>query len=198
MWNSGRPCTKVSSGVHCHASANASMSAAMARRLTRTPFGGPVVPEVYMISAVASGGGSVIAVPRTRVQPHRDVRQARRLVGPLPQPHLGTRVGEDVSPFGSADVGGHRNHRHPGDQAAGDGQHGGGRRRGEHRDPVRTADALGHRRRGADEVAAAEHGTVDAHRVADVGAARDRRGVQRGQKHASEATRNGSAYLARG
>ena len=58
MWNSGSPCTRVSSGVHCHASASASMSAAMARRLIRTPFGGPVVPEVYMISAVASGGGS--------------------------------------------------------------------------------------------------------------------------------------------
>ena len=58
MWNNGRPCTRVSSGVHCHASANASMSAATARLLSTTPFGGPVVPEVYMISAVASGGGS--------------------------------------------------------------------------------------------------------------------------------------------
>ena len=34
------------------------MSAAMARRLSSTPFGGPVVPEVYMTIAVASGDGS--------------------------------------------------------------------------------------------------------------------------------------------
>ena len=151
-----------------------------------------------MISAVASGGGSAIAMPRAGVQPHRDVRQALGVVGPLPQPRLCARVGEDVPPFGRADVGGHRNHRHTGDQAAGHGQHGRRGRGGQHRHPLRAADPLGHRRRGADEVAAAQHGAVDAHRVADVGAVGDRRGVQRGQQHASEATRTGSAYWARG
>jgi hypothetical protein len=45
-WYSGSPCTRVSSGVHCHASASMSMSAATARLLTTTPLGGPVVPEV--------------------------------------------------------------------------------------------------------------------------------------------------------
>ena len=124
------------------------------------------------------------------MQPDRDMRQALGVVGPLAQPHLGSGVGDDVPPFGRADVGGNGNHRHTGDQAAGDGQRGGGGRGGQHRRPLRTADAFGHRSGGADEVAAAEHGAVDAHRVADVGTAGDGRGVQRGQQHASEATRS--------
>ena len=57
-WNSGSPCTSTSSGVHAHASASASMSAASARRLSSTPLGGPVVPEVYITRPVASGDGS--------------------------------------------------------------------------------------------------------------------------------------------
>ena len=102
------------------------------------------------------------------------------LVGLLPQPRLRAGVGEDVAAFGRADVGGHRNHRHTGDQAAGDGQHGRRGRGGQHRDPVRAADPFGHRGRGADEVAAAQHGAVDAHRVGDVGARpRRRRGSAR-------------------
>ena len=94
-----------------------------------------------------------------------------------------------MPPFGGADVGGHRDDRHAGDQAAGHRQHGRRGRGGQHRHPLRAADPLGHRRRGADEVAAAEHGAVDAHRVTDVGPVGDCRGVQRGQQHASEATR---------
>ena len=35
------------------------MSAAIARLLSTTPFGGPVVPEVYMMNAVESAAGSV-------------------------------------------------------------------------------------------------------------------------------------------
>ena len=145
-----------------------------------------------MISAVASGGGSAIAVPRPGVQPHRDVRQAVGLVGPLPQPRLRAGVGEDVAAFGRADVGGHRDDGHAGDQATGDRQHRGRGRRGQHRHPLRAADPLGHRRRGADQVAAAQHGAVDAHRVADIGAGGDGRGVQRGQQHAKEVTRRRS------
>ena len=45
-------------GVHCHASASPSRSAATARRDSTTPFGSPVVPDVYMISAVESAAGS--------------------------------------------------------------------------------------------------------------------------------------------
>ncbi len=63
------------------------------------------------------------------------------------------------------------------------------RRRGQHRHPPRAADPFGHRRRGTDEVAAAQHGAVDAHRVADIGSGGHGRGIQRGQQHASEATR---------
>ena len=57
-WNKGRPCTSVSSGDHCQAWAKASRSAATARRDSTTPFGRPVVPDVYMISAVESAEGS--------------------------------------------------------------------------------------------------------------------------------------------
>ena len=140
-WNSGSPCTRVSSGVHCHASASASMSAAIARRLSTHALGRP-----GRAGGVHDQRGGVrrrfgVAVPRTRVQPYRDVRQALRFVGPLAQPRLRTGVGEDVSPFGRADVGGHRDDRHPGDQAAGDGQH--GRRRSAWRAPRPAA----HRRR---------------------------------------------------
>ena len=60
-WNSGRPCTNVSVGDHCHASAKPSRSAATARRDSTTPLGRPVVPEVYMINAVESAAGSAPA-----------------------------------------------------------------------------------------------------------------------------------------
>ncbi len=114
----------------------------------------------------------------------------------LPQPGFGAGVGEDVPPFGGADIAGHRNHRYTGDQAAGYRQHGGRGGLGQHGHPLRATDPFGHRRRGADEVASAERGAVDAHRVIDVGPVGDGRGVQRGQQHVSEATRTGSAYLA--
>ena len=83
----------------------------------------------------------------------------------------------------------------PGDQAAGDGEHRRGGGRGEHGDPLRAADAFGHRGRGADEVAAAQRRSVDAHRVGEVVSGGDGRGVQRGQQHASEATASRSAIL---
>ena len=57
-WNSGRPCTSVSSGVHCHASASPSRPAAMARRDSTTPFGAPVVPDVYIDQRRRVVGGS--------------------------------------------------------------------------------------------------------------------------------------------
>jgi len=53
-----QPCASTSSGVHAHADANASRSAATAARDNRTPFGAPVVPLVYKINATASGLGS--------------------------------------------------------------------------------------------------------------------------------------------
>lgn len=45
-WNSGSPCTRTSSPVHCQASASASSVVAIARRGMTAPLGGPVVPEV--------------------------------------------------------------------------------------------------------------------------------------------------------
>ena len=45
-WNSGSACVSVSSAVHSQAAASASRFEAIARRDSRTPFGGPVVPEV--------------------------------------------------------------------------------------------------------------------------------------------------------
>jgi hypothetical protein len=102
-----------------------------------------------------------------------------------------------VAAFGGADVRGHRHDGDPGDQAAGDGQHRRRGRRGQYGDPVRARDTFGHRGRGADEIAAAEHCAVDADRVRDVGSPGDRGGIQRGQQHASEATRRGSAILCR-
>ena len=110
-----------------------------ARRLISTPLGGPVVPEVYMTIAVASGGRLGVAVPRPRVQPHGDVRQSLGLVGQLPEPRLRTGVGEDVTAFGDADVGGHRDDGDARDQAAGDGQHRRRGRRGQHGHPLRAA-----------------------------------------------------------
>ena len=188
-WNSGRPCTRVSSGVHCHACRQ------------RVDIGGDGAPAEQHALGRAGGAGGVddqrggvrrrlrVAVPRAGVQPHRDVRQTFGLVGLLPQPRLRARVGEDVPAFGGADVGGHRDDGHPGDQAAGDRQHRRRGRGGQHGHPPRAADPFGHRRRGTDQVAAAQHGAVDAHRVADIGSGGDGRGVQRGQQHASEATR---------
>ena len=96
-----------------------------------------------MISAV-SRGRLGMAVPGPGVRAHRDVRQALRLVGHRAQPGLRTGVGEDMPALGLPDVGGHRHHRHAGDQASGDGQRGRGGRRGQDRDPVRAAHALGH------------------------------------------------------
>ena len=60
-----------------------------------------------------------------------------------------------------------------------------------------AADAFGHRRRGADEVAAAQRRAVDAHGVGEVVSGGDGRGVQRGQQHVSEATAARSAILGR-
>ena len=124
-----------------------------------------------------------MAVPRTGVRPYRDVRQALRLVGHRTQPGLRTGVGEDVATLGLPDVGGHRHHRHAGDQASGDGQRGCGGRCGQDRDPLRAADAFGHRCRGADDIAAAQRDVADPDRVADIAAAGDRGGIQRGQQH---------------
>lgn len=132
-------------------------------------------------------------MPGTRVQPHGNVRKAPGVGGPLAQPCLRARVGDYVAAFGVPDVGGNGHRRHPGDKTAGDGKHGGGRRSGQHRNPPRAADSFGHRRRGTDKVAAAQRGKsvfrTDSHRVAEVGTGRHRGGVQRGQQHASEATR---------
>ena len=83
-----------------------------------------------------------------------------------------------MAAFGRADVGGYRDDGHTRDQAAGDREHRGGARRGQHRHPPRAADPFGHRRRGTDEVAAAQHGAVDAHRVADIGSGGHGRGIQ--------------------
>ena len=78
------------------------------------------------------------------MQPHRNMRQPLGVLGPLPQPRLRAGVDEDVPPFGGADVGGHRDHRHTGDQTAGHGQHGGRGRGGQHRHPLCATDPLGH------------------------------------------------------
>ena len=59
-----------------------------------------------------------VAVPGPGVQPDRNVRQAREVVGQFAQPRLRAGIGQDVGAFGDADVGGHRNERHAGDQAA--------------------------------------------------------------------------------
>ena len=152
----------------------------------RVDVGGDGPPAQHHALGRAGGAGGVhdqrggirrrlgVAVPRPGVQPHRDVRQAVGLVGPLPQPRLRAGVGEDVAAFGGAHVGGNRDGGHTGDQATGDRQHRRGGRRGQHRHPLRAADPFGHRRRGADQVAAAQHGAVDAHRVADIGTRRRR------------------------
>ncbi len=138
-----------------------------------------------------------VAMPRPGVQAHRDVGQVVGLLRLLPQPRLRAGVGEDVTAFGGADVGGHRDDGHPGDQASGDGQHGRGRRGRQHGHPVSGPDPLGHRRRRADEIAAAQHGAADAHRVADIDAGGDGRGVQRGQQHEARLPIRRSAYWAR-
>ena len=128
-------------------------------------------------------------MPRAGVQPHRDVRQvAPVVVGLLPQPRLRAGVGEDVAAFGGADVGRHRHDGHSCDQTSGDGQHGRRGRCGEDGDPVSGGHTFGHRRRRADEVAATQHGAVDAHRVTDVGSACDGGGIEGGQQHDREVT----------
>ena len=122
------------------------------------------------------------------MQSHGDVWKAARVRRLLPQPRLGSGVGEDVCAFGGADVGGHRDDRHAGDQAARHRQHGRGSRGREHRDALRARHPLGDGGGGADQIAAAQHRSVDAHRIADVGASRHCRGVQRGQQHDREDT----------
>ncbi len=118
---------------------------------------------------------------------HRDVWQPRWVVGQRAQPCLDAGVGEHVPAFGDAHIGGYRHNRHAGDQAAGDRQHRRRGRRGQHGDPVRTGDPLGHRRCRADQVATAQHVAVDADRVRDIGGGDDSR-IQGGQQHVSEAT----------
>jgi hypothetical protein len=134
-----------------------------------------------------------VAVPRPGVQADRDVWQPLGLLRQVAQPGLSAGVGEDVTAFGGADVGGYGDDGHASDQAAGHGQHRRCRRRGQHGDPVRATDAFGDRRRPADEVAATQRHSVDAHRVADVVPLGDCVGVQRGQQHVCEATRRAAS-----
>ena len=124
------------------------------------------------------------------MQPHRDMRQAPGVGGASPSHACAPESVRMCARSADPDVGGHRHERHAGDQAAGHGQHRRGGRGGQHRHPLRAADPLGHRGRRADEVAAGQHGAVDAHGVADVGSGGDGGRIQRGQQHASEATRD--------
>jgi hypothetical protein len=125
----------------------------------------------------------LIAMPRPGVQAHRDVRQAGGFLRLLPQPRLSAGVGQDVPAFGGADVGWQGDDGYACDQSSSDRQHGRGGRGRQHGHPVSGGDPLGHRRRRSDEITAAQHGAIDAHGVADIGAACDSRGVQRGQEH---------------
>jgi hypothetical protein len=88
-----------------------------------------------------------------------------------------------VVPLGLPHVGGHGDHRHAGDQASGDRQRGFGSRLGQHRNPLRTSDAFGHRRGSSDEVAAAERDVSEADGIGDIATAGNRGGIQRGQQH---------------
>ena len=113
------------------------------------------------------------------MQSHRDVRQPfwAESAGRWPKPGLYPRIGEHVPAFGHTDIGGHRDEGHAGDQAAGDRQHRRRGRRGKDRNPVRAGDPFCHRRCGTDQVAAAQHGAVNAHRISDIGGG-NRRGIQ--------------------
>ena len=124
-----------------------------------------------------------IPVPRPRMQSDRDVRQALGVGGHLAQPCHRAGVGQDVAALGNSDVGGNGNHGHTRDEAAGDGEH---RRRsggGEDGYAAGTGDALGHRGRRTDEVTSAQRRAIDAHRIAEVVASGNGRGIERGQQH---------------
>src|SRR6476619_3052148 len=122
------------------------------------------------------------------MQAHRDVRQVGGLLGLLPQPRLCAGVGEDMTALGGADVGGDRDNGHTCHQTSGDRQHGRRSWSGQHGHLVSVGDPLGHRRCRADEITAAQHGAVDAYRVANVGAACDGGGVERVEQHNREVT----------
>ena len=121
-WNSGRPWTSVSSGDHCHAFANPSRSAATARRDSTTPFGKPVVPDVYMISAVASADGS---------PPVQSDSPSTGICGSVTSAHCGSPIvaaAPESRSMCSRSMGpasdGHRHHRHTGDETGHDADHG--------------------------------------------------------------------------
>lgn len=111
------------------------------------------------------------------------MRQSGRVVRVLTQPALRRGVGEDVGALGNPDVGRHRYHRQPGQQATGDGQDGRRRRGGQHRYPLRAPDTVGHRGGGTDQVAATKDYISETHRICDILTASADIGVERGQQH---------------
>ena len=133
-----------------------SRSAATARRDSTTPFGRPVVPEVYMINAVehrAGLGARPVASPIDRYLRQRDLGPLRITDG-----RRRARVAQHVFAFHRPGVGGHRHHGHSGHQAGDDADHGVECRGGPQRDCGHAGEPLRHSRRRAS--ASCDHDTA--------------------------------------
>ena len=185
-WNSGSPCTRVSSAVHCQASASASRSAAMARRLITTPWAGRWCRTCTSPSRCRRGRLR-IPVPGPGVQAYRHRGQAGRVFGLLPS-QAWAPESVSMGAFGDADIGGHRHEQDTGDQAAGDRQH---RRRGGVANTATSRARRPARRPGrrTDQVAARRPFRRSGRRRRGRVRRRRQRRDPGGQQHASGATR---------
>src|SRR5262249_37102436 len=83
-WNSGSACTSTSSAVQRHAAITERMEIASSACVSGTPFGRPVVPDVYASSAVSPGRGRgarsgrrARAAPRSRTPTTGSIRPSR-------------------------------------------------------------------------------------------------------------------------
>ncbi len=165
-WNSGRPWTSVSSGVHCHASANPSRSAATARRDSTTPFGRPVVPDVYMINAVASAPGSATCPLLLTIDSHLGQGHVRPLRVTDGCGRAG--VAQHVLAFHRPGIGGQGHHRNSGDQPGHDADDRVERVGSAQRDSGHAGEPLGHRTRTPGQSSPGDGLAIDTDRAVGV------------------------------
>ena len=94
------------------------------------------------------------------------------------EPRLRARVAEDVLTFGHPGIGRNRHHGDTGDECAHDGEHGLDGRCRVDREAVGSRDALGHGRRGAQDIGTGERDPIDRDGVGNIVSPRNGEWVQ--------------------